>query len=162
MKTGIVFVLIMIAGCAGPLQQEGVDRKGKDQPLVIQLAANGCVEEVLPPTDDNCRDPDATIRAGCSDLKDCACGARGKFVSWRVRSPSEMKPAGGVAPQLPDFSIRFKGKTNPFRQPCRLEANAGGTIRCIIGRDASGDYDYGVKVSSCTEEYDPRIVIRNF
>ncbi|WP_213998494.1 hypothetical protein [Arsukibacterium sp.] len=166
MKAAIGLVLILTVGCAGlPAEnetEEVVARQGKDQALIIQLATNGCVEEVRPPVDDNCRDPGETIRAGCGRSRDCACAARGKNISWQVVSSPSVVHSAGVSPELPDFSIIFTGYANPFKSDCKLKAKAGGIISCKIDKSAKDYYDYEVKVSSCLNDYDPRIVIRNF
>lgn len=140
MKT--IFLTILLAGLLFATDSHA-DKK--DQTLTIMLNAAGCVDQIKPPADDNCKTNNSGQRAGCGNSKDCVCGARDKHIVWQT----DPKKA---------YSIRFYDQS-PFQPGCRLQANQNGKVQCLITSDASGEYDYGVTVEGC-EEYDPRIVIR--
>lgn len=140
MKTILLPILL-----AGLLFSADTLAAKKDQTLTIALNADGCIEAILPPTDDNCKSNGNGNRAGCGDTKDCACGARDKHIIWQT----EPKKA---------YSIRFY-ESSPFQPGCRLQANRNGKLRCLITNQAEGVFDYAVTVEGC-EEYDPRIIIR--
>ena len=140
MKT--ILLIIVLAGLL--LSVDTLAAK-KDQTLTITLNAQGCIEAIVPPTDDNCKSNGNDNRAGCGNEKDCACGARDKHIIWQT----EPKKA---------YSIRFY-EQSPFQPGCRLQANQNGKLRCLITAEADGNYDYAVTVEGC-DEYDPRIVVR--
>ncbi|KKO50186.1 hypothetical protein VT06_01635 [Arsukibacterium sp. MJ3] len=138
----VIYVLAIIVS----LTLAGVSQaKDKDQTLTIQLNAEGCIANIAAPTDDNCVDDENSNRQGCGALKDCACGAKNKYIAWQTEPEK-------------NYSVRFYD-ASPFHQNCRLQSNNAGMLRCRISRGAEGDFDYAITVEGC-DEYDPRIVIR--
>ena len=120
----------------------------KDQTLVFTEVSSGsqfCISAIKVSGDDNCKMDDGK-RGDCEDISNCACSKPDKHIEWQSEN-------------IKNFTVYFYNDTSPFPANCKLESNNQGKLRCRIKGDASGDYDYGVKVAGC-EDFDPRIIIK--
>ena len=115
----------------------------KDQEINIVSVA-GCITE-LTPVDDNCKQDDGK-RGECEDKKNCVCAKPDKHIIWKSADKLQ-------------YTVYFYDAKIPFKSNCSLDADRKGTLKCKIKGDASGSYDYGVKVAGCPD-FDPRIIVK--
>jgi hypothetical protein len=119
----------------------------KDQTLeIIATTQNGqtCIADILPPADDNCKHANGN-RGACDGFKDCVCSKPDKHIEWKSAA-------------IKNYTVYFYEDSSPFNDNCKLDSNNDGKLKCRIKGDASGTYQYGVKVAGCAD-YDPRIII---
>lgn len=119
----------------------------KDQTLTITsetIDGKVCIKEIVPPQDDNCKQANGG-RDKCDGIKNCACGKADKHIEWQ-------------SPQISQYMVYFYADS-PFKDNCNLSSNNNGKLKCRIKGDASGSYDYGIKVPGCAD-FDPRIIVK--
>ncbi|MBZ9611459.1 hypothetical protein [Rheinheimera maricola] len=120
----------------------------KDQTLIFTEVTSGsqsCISAITVSGVDNCKTAEGK-RGDCEGIVDCVCSKPAKHIEWQ----------GG---NIKNFTVYFYGDTSPFKDNCKLESNNQGKLKCRIKGDASGNYDYGVKVPGC-DDFDPRIIIK--
>jgi hypothetical protein len=137
----MVIVLSMFCACA-------VLAEDKDQTLIItskMVGENTCIADIDVSGHDNCKQADGK-RGDCEDIADCVCIKPDKHIEWQ-------------SADISSYTVYFYNDSSPFKENCDLSSNTQGKLKCRIKGDASGHYDYGVKVAGCTD-YDPRIIIK--
>lgn len=120
----------------------------KDQTLVFTEVTNGnqsCISAISVSGEDNCKTADGK-RGDCEGVNNCVCSKPDKHIEWQGND-------------IKRFTVYFYADNSPFKDNCELESNDQGKLKCRIKTDASGNYDYGVKVTGC-DDFDPRIIIK--
>lgn len=120
----------------------------KDQTLTFSEVASGdgyCITAINPPPDDNCKTDDGK-RGACDGVLNCICSKADKHIEWQSSNIS-------------NFTVYFYQDVMPFKEGCNLDANGSGKVKCRVKGDASGNYEYGIKVDGCAD-FDPRIIIK--
>ena len=120
----------------------------KDQTLIFTEVTNGdqsCISAITVSGEDNCKMADGK-RGDCEGIIDCVCSKPDKHIEWQGNN-------------IKNFTVYFYADNSPFKDNCQLESNNQGKLKCRIKGDASGNYDYGVKVTGC-DDFDPRIIIK--
>ena len=119
----------------------------KDQTLVItatEVDGKTCITDIAVSGYDNCKQADGK-RGACEGVSGCVCSKPDKHIEWE-------------SADISSYTVYFYTELSPFKDNCDLSSNNQGKLKCRVKGDASGSYDYGVKVAGCPD-FDPRIII---
>lgn len=150
-KLLILICSVCLIGCASPKGLDGENLKTRYMTITVKGTDADCIPVLSIPST-GCDTAEAKAAptyknfASASTQKGEICAERRQKIGWILDNQRE-----GT-----ELSIRFKAE-NPFK--CKLKTKKG-ILDCRIRGDAEKiAYEYGITVSTCKNELDPRIFV---